>query len=318
MKWGILGAAKIAREHVAPAIHRAFGHELAALATGTAEKAAPFLGLAPGLAIHNSYDALLADPEVEAVYIPLPNHLHIDWSLKALAAGKHVLCEKPIALAAPEIDALIAARDASGLVCAEAFMVCHHPQWQRARQLLQDGAIGELAHVEADFSFNNPDLSNIRNRPETGGGALYDIGVYPCITTRFATGAEPERIEARLRLENGVDTHARVWAEFPGFTLAFHVSTRMAPHQRIAFHGTEGVMTLTAPFNAGVAGAAQLVVTRGYDETRIERFEPVDQYRLMIEAFGRSAQEGAAFACPLEFSQGNARMIDAILAAGRG
>lgn len=316
MRWGILGAAKIARDHVAPAIHRAPGHELAALATGSADKAAPFLALAPGLRVHDSYAGLLADPDIDAVYVPLPNHLHIDWSLKALAAGKPVLCEKPLALQASEIDALIAARDASGLLCAEAFMVCHHPQWRRARQLIQDGAIGALRQVEAAFSFNNPDLSNIRNRPETGGGALYDIGVYPAVTTRFVTGAEPLAVRAAITRENGVDVLARVQADFPGFGLDFHVSTRMAPFQRIAFHGTEAVLTLTTPFNAGVSGAAQLVLTRGYDDTRIERFEPVDQYRLMIEAFGASVESGAPFACPLEFSKGNAVMIDAILAAG--
>lgn len=315
MKWGILGAAKIAREHLAPAIHLAAGHEFAALATGSADKVAPFRALNPGLRVHDSYEALLADPDIDAIYIPLPNHLHVEWSLKALAAGKHVLCEKPLALRAAEIDALIAARDASGLLCAEGFMVCHHPQWLRVRQLLRDGAIGTLKHVEAGFAFNNPDLGDIRNRPETGGGAILDIGVYPCVTTRFATGAEPGAIRADLVLENGVDTFARVWADFPGFTLGFYVSTRMAAHQHIAFHGSDGRIELRTPFNGGVSGAAQVVVTRGYDETRIERFEPVNQYQRMIEAFGQSVETGASFACPLEFSRGNAVMTDAILAA---
>ncbi len=318
MRWGILGAAKIARTALAPAIHLANGAELVALATGSADKAAPFRALVPGLRVHDSYEALLADPDIDAVYIPLPNHLHIDWSLRALAAGKQVLCEKPLALRADQIDPLIAARDASGLLCVEGFMVCHHPQWLRVRQLLADGAIGRLVHVAAAFSFNNPDPANIRNRAETGGGAVYDIGVYPCVTTRFATGAEPLRIRSELRRENGVDVFARVWADFADFTLDFHVGTRMAPRQQIVFHGTEGVIELPVPFNAGLAGAAQVILRRGYDETRIERFEPVDQYRLMIEAFGLSAAEGAPFACPLEFSRGNAVMIDAILDGGLG
>jgi len=316
MRWGILGAAKIARQFVAPAILTARGAELAALATATPAKAAPFLAMAPGLRVHHSYEALLADPGIDAVYIPLPNHLHVAWSLRALAAGKHVLCEKPLALDAAGVDQLIAAREASGLLCAEAFMVCHHPQWHRVRQMLQDGMLGELRHVDAAFAFNNPDPANIRNRPETGGGALYDIGVYPCVTTRFATGAEPGGIRARLLRENGVDVTAQVQADFPGFTLNFQCSTRMAPYQRITFHGTEAVIELRAPFNAGVAAPAQIVMTRGYDDTRIERFEPVDQYRLMIEAFGASAVEDAPFACPLEFSRGNAVMLDRIFAAG--
>ncbi|MFN4101572.1 MAG: Gfo/Idh/MocA family protein [Pararhodobacter sp.] len=316
MRWGILGAAKIARQYVAPAILTARGAELAALATATPVKAAPFLAIAPGLQIHESYEALLADPEIDAVYIPLPNHLHVDWSLRALAAGKHVLCEKPLALDASGVDQLIAARDASGMLCAEAFMVCHHPQWHRVRQMLQDGAIGTLVSVDAAFTFNNPDPANIRNRVETGGGALYDIGVYPCLTTRFATGTEPGEIRARILRENGVDVTTQVQADFPGFTLNFQCSTRMAPYQRITFHGTEGVIELRAPFNAGVAGAAQIVLTRGYDDTRIERFEPVNQYTLMIEAFEASVAEGVPFACPLEFSRGNAVMVDRILAAG--
>ncbi|PWE29066.1 oxidoreductase [Pararhodobacter marinus] len=316
MRWGILGAAKIARTALMPALNAARGAEFAALATSTPRKAQAFTGVTPHLRVHDSYETLLADPDIDAVYIPLPNHLHVDWSLRALAAGKHVLCEKPVALEAPEIDRLIAARDASGLLCAETFMVCHHPQWHRVRQLLADGAIGVLRQVEAAFSFHNDDPANIRNRPETGGGALYDIGVYPCIATRFATGREPGEIRAALEVENGVDTTARVWADFGDFSLSFYCSTRMAPHQRIAFHGTEGVIELRAPFNAGVAAAAEVVVRRGYDETRIERFEPVDQYRLMVEAFERSALDGVPFDCPLEVSRGNAAMIDAIRAAG--
>lgn len=194
-------------------------------------------------------------------------------------------------------------------------MVCHHPQWHRARALLAEGAIGELVHVDSAFTFFNADPVNIRNRPETGGGAMYDIGVYPCVTTRFATGAEPLRLRADLRREAGVDVFGRVWAEFAGFTMAFYVGMRAAPRQGIVFHGTEGVMELPFPYNAGKAGAAQLIVRRGFDHTVIERFEPVNQYRLMIEAFQRSALTGEAFACPLEFSRGNQAMIDGILAA---
>lgn len=316
LRWGILGAAKIARTDLMPAIHLAQGAELAALATRDPARAAPFRAVVPGLRVHDSYQALLDDPAIDAVHIPLPNDLHVEWSLKALAAGKHVLCEKPMALRAEDFDALIAARDASGLVCAEGFMVCHHPQWHRARTLLAEGAIGDLVHVDAAFTFYNADPTNIRNRPETGGGAMYDIGVYPCVTTRFATGAEPRRLRADLRREGGVDVFGRVWAEFDSFTMGFYVGMRAAPRQGIAFHGTEGVMELPFPFNAGKAGAAQVIVKRGNDHTLIKRFEPVDQYRLMIEAFGRSVRDGAPFACPLEFSRGNQAMIDAILAAG--
>lgn len=315
MRWGILGAAKIARTALVPAIQTARGAQLVALATRSAEKAAPFVAQEPGLRVHLGYDALLADPEIDAVYIPLPNEQHVDWSLRAMAAGKHVLCEKPIALRAAEIDALIAARDASGLLCAEGFMVCHHPQWRRVRTLLAEGAIGTLQHVEAAFTYDNRDMGNIRNHPRHGGGGLRDVGVYPCLVTRFATGAEPVRLRADVRRENGVDVMARVWADFPGFTMAFYCGMRQHRHQFMLFHGSDGVIELPFPFNAGVAGEALIRVITGAGDMRIERHEPVDQYREMVEAFAASAFDRVPFACPLEFSRGNQAMIDAILDA---
>jgi hypothetical protein len=199
VRWGILGAANFARQHMAPAINEAEGAVLAALATSDAARAAPFAAIAPGLRVHSSYDALLADPEIDAVYVPLPNHLHVEWTLKALAAGKHVLTEKPIAMTATEIDRIIAARNSSGLLAAEAYMIVHHPQWQRARELVQDGAIGAVRHADAAFSYDNAaDPGNIRNRPETGGGGIRDIGVYTYGSVRFVTGAEPDTLQARV------------------------------------------------------------------------------------------------------------------------
>lgn len=316
LNWGILGAAKIAREHLAPAMALAKGARLAALATQTPGKDAPFHSLAPDLRVHASYDALLADPAVDAVYIPLPNAMHVDWTRRALQAGKHVLCDKPLALRAEQIDPLIALRDQTGLLAVEGFMVCHHPQWHRVRTLLAEGAIGTLRHVEGAFTFYNDDPGNIRNQPAMGGGALYDIGVYPTITTRFVTGAEPVRIRADIEWADGVDVFSRVWADFDGFTMSFYVGIRHAPRQSMVFHGTEGVIEVLTPFNARVAGEARLRIRRGYDLETIERFEPVDQYKLMIEAFNRSVLDGTAFACPLEFSRGNQAMIDAIFAAG--
>ena len=178
IRWGILGAARFARQHMAPAIHAATGAELAALATSSAEKHAEFACFAPNLTHHHSYEALLADPDIEAVYIPLPNHLHVEWAIKALEAGKHVLVEKPVGLDVEEVDRLIAARDRTGLFAAEAYMIVHHPQWQRAKALIAEGALGDLAHVNAAFTFRNLDESNIRNQAAKGGGGLRDIGVY--------------------------------------------------------------------------------------------------------------------------------------------
>ena len=315
IRWGILGAAKIARTELAPAIHAARGATLSALATTRPDAATPFAALSPDLRVHADYDALLNDPEIDAVYIPLPNHLHVDWSLRAAAAGKHVLCEKPIALEAAQIDQLIAARDASGRVLAEAFMITHHPQWALVRDLLAEGVIGALEHVEGCFTYNNTDPANIRNRADLGGGGLRDIGVYPCVTTRFATGAEPERLRADLRLEGGVDVFARVWADFPGFTMSFYCGMRQQRRQSMLFHGAEGWIELSAPFNGRVYGDTRVEWCGRDGVAHIRRFNDIDQYARMIEAFGAAVRGDAAFNCSLEFSRGNQVMIDAIFAA---
>ena len=319
VRWGILGAAEFAAEHMGPALHAASGGTLAALATSSDDKAARFRDIAPGLTVHLDYDALLSDPEVDAIYIPLPNHLHVEWTKKALAAGKHVLCEKPMAMQAAEFDELIAQRDETGLVCAEAYMIVHHPQWQKARELVQGGAIGQLVDVDVRFSFNNPDPGNIRNKPETGGGGLPDIGVYAFGCTRFVTGEEPEEITAaEVTWEDGVDTRARVLARFPSFAYAGMVSTRMAPAQQAIFHGTEGVLRLTAPFNATVFGDPAVILEKGGAEAQVWRFSRARQYDLQVAAFNRSVLNGEAYPCPLEFSRGTQAMIDMVYAkAGR-
>jgi predicted dehydrogenase len=195
-------------------------------------------------------------------------------------------------------------------------MVVHHPQWQRVRALVAEGAIGDLVGVDGVFHYNNPDPANIRNRAETGGGGLYDIGVYPSVVTRFVTGQEPGAISARVEWENGVDVMARVLAEFQGFTLSFSCGMRQAPRQEMTFHGTEGWLRLPAPFNAGRYGAAQIHWRRKDGTEVIESFHEANHYRLMVEAFGRAIR-GEEFACPLEFSRGNQAMIDRIFEAAK-
>ncbi|MBP1804640.1 Gfo/Idh/MocA family protein [Rubellimicrobium aerolatum] len=319
VRWGVLGAANFAREHMARAIHAAEGADLLALATSSPAKAEGFRAFAPNLRVHGSYEELLADPEVEAVYIPLPNHLHVEWSLKAIEAGKHVLCEKPMALHASEFDRLIAARDRSGRLVAEAFMIVHHPQWIRARELVQGGAIGELRHVAAEFSFNLTDMGNIRNKPDTGGGALGDIGVYIFGAARFVSGQEPARIRAaNVQRENGVDVYVQMMADFPGFAYSGMVSMRLHNRQEVVFHGTDGVLRVAyAPFNANVHDVAQLVLETGMTRTG-ERFPNVNHYVLQVQNFGRALREGVAYPCPLEFSRGTQAMIDMVLEAEQG
>jgi len=314
VRWGILGAAKFAREFMGPALALAAGGRIVALATSDPAKAEPFTAFAPGIRVHGDYDALLSDPDVDAVYVPLPNHLHVEWSLKAMQAGKHVLCEKPLAMQASDYERLIAARDAAGVLAAEAFMIVHHPQWQRARQLLADGAVGRLWRIDGAYSFNNRDLGNIRNRASTGGGGLRDIGVYVMGAARFATGLEPTDVRSRIQWENGVDVYATLSARFGDADYSAFTSIRMHPRQEMTFHGDAGVLRLPVPFAARVFGEARLELHRG-TETIAERWPAVNHYELQAAAFNRAVRTGEAYACPLEFSRGTQAMIDAAFAS---
>ncbi len=315
VQWGILGAASFAREHMGPAIHAAHGASLAAIATSDPAKAVPFQAFCPDLRVHGSYDALLADPAIDAVYVPLPNHLHVEWTLKALAAGKHVLTEKPIAMQADEIDQIIAARDRTGLLAAEAYMIVHHPQWQRAKEWLAAGEIGTLRHADAAFSYNLTDMGNIRARLETGGGGLRDIGVYTFGSMRFVTGAEPVEINTQIKLQNGIDVFAQVNGVMEGptgrFTYGSMTAINMYNRQVVTFQGDRGMIRLQGgPFNANVNDLAQIELHRDGNTVLTERWPTANHYVLQVEAFGRSVREGVAYPCPLEFVRGTQVMID--------
>ena len=312
LKWGVLGAAKFARQHFVPALMLAKNNQFAAIATSSIEKAEPFLALNPDLKVHLNYDDLLADPNIDVIYIPLPNHLHVEWVKKAALAGKHVLCEKPIAMQADEIDELIALRDAQKVLIAEAYMIAHHPQWQAAKEIVRSGRIGDLVQVDAVFSYNNgSDPQNIRNRPETGGGSLRDIGVYTFGSTRFVTGQEPSVVtHSDIQRENSVDTWAQVCAEFPGFRYSSITSMRMAPRQEVSFQGTKGYVKLTAPFNPSVFDQAEVHVWTDDMKITTERFPGVNHYVLQVENFHASVTAGSEYPVPLEFSKGTQVMID--------
>lgn len=317
LRWGILGASNFAQHHMGPAIHAAKGAQLVALATSSPEKAKNFQAFAPELKVHTDYDALLADETIDAVYIPLPNHLHAAWSIKALEAGKHVLCEKPMTLQADEFDPLIAARDASGLLAAEAYMIVHHPQFVRAKQLLSEGAIGTLRHVDAVFSYYNVDQTDIRNQSAVGGGGLPDIGVYTFGSVRFVTGQDPQSVPfAHIEYENGVDTFVQMAAKFPAFTYSAVISMRLFNRQEVVFHGDEGVLRMTCPFNAGVYDQAELSLETAGQTRTVERFPGVNHYVLQVEAFGASVRDGTPYACPLEFSKATQQMMDMTFEAG--
>ncbi|HBT00146.1 MAG TPA: oxidoreductase [Citreicella sp.] len=318
LRWGVLGAANFARTQMAPAIHAARGGVLAALATSDPAKAAGFTAVAPELRVHDSYDALLADPQIDAIYIPLPNTMHVEWTRRAVEAGKHVLCEKPIAMTASEIDDLIALRDGSGKLVAEAWMIAHHPQFAKARELLQEDALGKLVRVDSTHSFYNADPGNIRNQAAAGGGALPDVGIYAFGSVRLITGQDPQQIlAAHLDWEGGVDTAAHVMARFPDFLYTGRVSTRAAPWQEILLHGERGVMRLSVPFNVNVFGPATLELFGPGLETRTWRWPGDNHYVLQVEAFNAAALGQADFPLPLEFCRGTQAFIDQIYAAAQ-
>jgi predicted dehydrogenase len=318
VKWGVLGVAKIAVEKVIPAMQRGEISQIAAIASrdlAKARAAADMLGIARA---YGSYEEMLADPEVEAVYNPLPNELHVPWTVRALDAGKHVLCEKPIALSAEEARALIAARARSGRIVAEAFMVRFHPQWRRARELVAAGSIGAVSAIQTFFSYRLLDPANVRNRPP-GGGGLYDIGCYAVLTARYVFGAEPTRVVSTMDRDPNFRTDRLVSAilEFPGGRhLTFSAATQLSGHQRVTIVGEAGRIEIGIPFNAPPDRPTKIVIDTGADldgrGMRVEEFAACDQYTLQGDAFSRAVLEQAPFEYPIEDAIANMRVIDAL------
>ncbi|MDF1608400.1 Gfo/Idh/MocA family oxidoreductase [Hoeflea sp. YIM 152468] len=319
-RWGILSTAKIGRDYVIPQLQDSENGVVSAIASRDHARARAVCDRFGVPLAFGSYDELLASPDVDGVYIPLPTSQHIEWAIKAAQAGKHVLVEKPLSLNAGEIAALIAARDAAGVVVSEAFMVTYHPQWHKVRALIAEGAIGRLRHVQGAFSYFNTDPSNMRNNASLGGGGLPDIGVYPTVATRFSTGQEPLRVQATVEFDPdfGTDRYASIKADFGAFDLSFYCSTQMAARQVMVFHGDTGYIEVTAPFNSGVYDHPTVVLERqGHDEATIFRFGEVRQYRLQAEAFVRKTGGSDDEVFTLEQSVLNQTFIDAIFRAAR-
>ena len=316
IRWGILSSAKIGLTHAIPALRAADGNDVFAIASRTAEKAQEVAARFDIPKAFGRYEALLGSDEIDAVYVPLPSSHHVEWTRKAAEAGKHVLCEKPIALQASDIDHLIAARDTHAAVVSEAMMAIYHPQWQLVRELIADGAIGALRQVTASFAYHNVDPGNIRNRIDTGGGALPDIGCYPVATTRFATGASALRALAQIQRDPafGTDVQVAGLVDFGDFTLSLQVGTQMAWRQTASYHGELGFIDVSAPFNA-VPGHVETV--RLFRDARQApetfTFEDVNQYQLQFEAFARAVTKTRGDALlSLEDSRKTQLIIDAL------
>jgi predicted dehydrogenase len=319
LRWGILGTAKIARERLVPAIHASSNGTLMGIASRSQQSADAFAKTHGIPLAFASYDELLASDQIDAVYVPTPTASHIEWTKKALEAGKHVLCEKPIALKADQINQLIEARQQSGKTVSEAFMVTYHPQWQKVRDLIAQGAIGTLRHVQGSFTYFNRDPNNMRNKPELGGGGLLDIGVYPTVTTRFVTGKEPQRAFAQIERDKefGTDIYANCTYQFEGFDVSFYVSTQLAARQSMIFHGDQGYIEINAPFNAEVFDAVTVTIfDQGHKSSQSWSFNADQQYKLQVEAFGQKVAGEEVELFTLEQSIANQKAIDALFAAG--
>ena len=318
IRWGVLGAAKIATVKVIPAMQRGTLSEIKAIASRDArraEQAAADLNIEKH---YGSYEALLADKEIDAIYNPLPNHLHVPWSIKAAEAGKHVLCEKPIALSVSETKDLIEARDRTGVKIGEAFMVRLHPQWKRTLELVRNGEIGDLRAMDCVFSYTNRDPNNIRNRLDAGGGTIMDIGCYPIHLSRWIFGAEPTRVNAVIERDPdfGTDRLVSALLDFPGAQATFTCSTQMTPFQRIQFFGTKGRIEIEIPFNSPMNRPSRLFVDDGGDLSgktiTTETFPVCDQYTLQGDAFSKAVLENTEVPVPLEDAIGNMAVIEAI------
>ncbi len=317
VRWGILSPARIGVEKVIPAMQKGELTEVVAIASrdlARAEAAAKRLGIPRA---YGSYAELLADPDVDAVYNPLPNQLHVPWSTKAAEAGKHVLCEKPIALSAREARQLIAVRDRTGVKMQEAIMVRTHPQWLGTLELVRSGRIGELRAVQGFFSYFNLDAGNIRNQPECGGGGVMDIGCYPITTSRFVFGEEPRRVVSLVDRDPNFKTDrlASVILDFPSGQSIFTCSTQLAAYQRMNFLGTKGRIEVEIPFNAPRDRPCRIFIDAGDifgETTEIMSFATCDQYTVQGDRFSRAILEDTEVPAPLEDAVSNMRVIDAV------
>jgi predicted dehydrogenase len=321
VRWGVLSTANIGLKKVIPGMQRGQHTRVTAIASrdlAKAQEAAAALGIATA---YGSYEELLEDPEIDAIYNPLPNQLHVPWTIKAAEAGKHVLCEKPISLSAAEAETLLTVRARTGVKIGEAFMIRSYPQWLRVRELLDEGRIGELRSIMGCFSYFNVDPANIRNNVDSGGGGLMDIGCYLIHASRYAFAQEPTRVVGLVDRDPVMQTDRLTSAmlDFQGGQSIFTCSTQLAPYQRIHFLGTQGRIELEIPFNAPPDRPTRLFIDSGKDVFGggivTETFPVCDQYTLQGDAFSKAILEDTEVPVSVEDAIGNMAVIDAIFAS---
>jgi predicted dehydrogenase len=318
VRWGVLGVARIATKKVIPGMQMGDWCEISAIASRDLPKAkavASELGIPRA---YGSYEELLQDPEIEAVYNPLPNQLHVPWTIKAAEAGKHVLCEKPLSLNAEDARALLSARDRAGVKIGEAFMVRTHPQWLRTREIIESGRIGALRSIMGFFSYFNRDPANIRNVFDWGGGGLMDIGCYPITTSRFIFREEPLRVAGLIERdpEWKIDRLTSAILDFPSGQSIFTCGTQLVPYQRMQFFGTQGRVEVEIPFNAPNDRPCRIFIDDGSDlfgaGVETEEFATCDQYAIQGDTFSKAVREGGEVPVSVEDAIKNMSVIDAI------
>lgn len=315
VRWGILSTAKIAVKNVIPSMKKCKNAEITAISSRSLDKAAEAARRLDIPKSYGSYEQLLADPEIDAVYNPLPNHLHVPYTLKAMEAGKHVLCEKPIAVTAEEAEKLLdAAHKYPKLKVMEAFMYRFHPQWEKVKELLRSKRIGELRYVHSVFTYYNVDPDNVRNHKEYGGGGVLDIGCYSINLSRFLFGEEPENVSAYVERDPdfGVDRLANGTLKFPSGLATFTCSTQLHHRQTAVIYGTKGTLELNIPFNAANEQLRKIrIQTEQEEETLI--IDKCDQYTLQGDAFSKAILGEAPVPLPLEDALANMKVIDQVL-----
>jgi predicted dehydrogenase len=322
LRWGVLSTANIGIKRVLPGMQHGDYTSVDAIASrdlARAKEAAAALGIPKA---YGSYEELLADPEIDAIYNPLPNQMHVPWTAKAAEAGKHVLCEKPISLTVAEAKTLLAVRERTGVKIGEAFMTRSYTQWLRVGELLRAGKIGKLRSVVGVFSYFNDDPANIRNQIECGGGALLDIGCYCIQAARYGFGEEPRRVVGMVERDPKmqIDRLTSAMLEFDGGQAIFTCSTQLVPYQRVQFFGTTGRIEMEIPFNAPKDRPTRIFI----DETgelfgsgiATEEFPIADQYTMQGDAFSRAVLEGGEVPVPLEEAIANMAVIEAVFRSG--